>query len=206
MAKILIACEFSGTVRDAFAKIGHYAVSCDIHPTDKRGYHYQGNVLDIINDGWDLLIAHPPCTFLSNAGACRMYPTKGNIDNNRLQKALQAKDFFLSLLNANIKNICVENPVPLKIVALPNPTQIIQPFQFGHPHTKKTLLWLKGLPTLKPTNLITENITPFCPSGTSRKLAGTTYGAAVRGNDAKNRSVTFQGIADAMAIQWGPLL
>jgi len=201
--KVLVACEYSGVVRDAFIAKGHDAMSCDLLPTDREGPHYQGDVFDIINDGWDLMIAHPPCTYLSNAGACRMYPTKGNIDPTRFEKAMEAKEFFMSLLSVNISKICIENPKPLTVVGLPKETQIIQPFMFGEPYTKKTLLWLKNLPSLIPTNLVTENIVPFVPSGTSRKLRGASYGAAKRGNDGKNRSKTFQGIANAMAEQWG---
>ena len=205
MGKILIACEYSGTVRDAFAKMGHDAWSCDILPTDVEGQHYQCDIADVIGNGWDLMIAHPPCTFMSNAGACRMYPTKGVIDPARLAKAMEAKKFFMQFIESNIAKVCIENPAPLKVVALPKESQIIQPWMFGDPHTKKTLLWLKGLPHLVPTNVITEDITPFCPSGTGRKLGGKYLGAAIRGNDSKNRSKTFQGIADAMAAQWGAL-
>ena len=205
MGKILIACEYSGTVRDAFAKLGHDAWSCDILPTDAPGQHYQCDIMEVIGKGWDLMIAHPPCTFMSIASACRMYPTKGVIDPARLAKAMEAKRLFMILMAINVEKICIENPAPLKVVGLPKESQIIQPWMFGDPHTKKTLLWLKGLPPLIPTNVITEGITPFCPSGTGRKLGGKYLGAAIRGNDSKNRSKTFQGIADAMAQQWGAL-
>jgi hypothetical protein len=161
--------------------------------------------MEILDHGWDLMVAHPPCTFMSNAGACRMYPQKGVIDPERLKKAMDAKEFFMALLNAPIPKICIENPKPLNIVGLPPETQIIQPWMFGEPYTKKTLLWLKGLPSLTPTNIITENIIPFLPSGTGRKLGGKTLGAAKRGNDSKNRSKFFKGMADAMAAQWGNL-
>jgi len=201
--RVLVACEYSGTVRDAFIRAGHDAMSCDLLPTDAPGPHYQGDVMDIIGDGFDLMVAHPPCTYLSCAGACRMYPQKGIIDPGRLAKAIEAKDFFMALLKAPIPRICVENPMPLKIIGLPAKTQIIQPWMFGEPYTKKTLLWLKGLPPLVPSKIVTESIVPFCPSNTSRKLGGKSLGAAKRGNDSKNRSATFQGIADAMAQQWG---
>lgn len=199
--KVLVACEYSGTVRDAFIKRGHDAVSCDILPTDSPGPHYQGDVLDILNDGWDLMIAHPPCTFMSNAGARWMYPTKGNIDQKRLDKALEAKEFFMTFLNADIPKICVENPNPLKIVMLPQHTQIIQPFEYGEPYSKKTLLWLKGLPKLIPTCIIHEHTT-FCPSNTGGKKRGEKYSNGVAKNG-HTRSKTFQGIAEAMASQWG---
>ena len=200
--RVLVACEYSGRVRDAFIAKGHDAMSCDLLPTEKPGPHYQGNVFDIINDGWDLMIAHPPCTYMSLAGACRMYPTKGNLDYERYKKALDAKEFFLNLLNQPIPKICVENPQPLNVVQLPKESQIIQPWMFGEPYTKKTLLWLKGLPYLIPTKIVRNDVVPFVPSGTGRKMRGITYGAAKRGDDSKNRSKTFQGIADAMAEQW----
>ena len=201
--RILIACEYSGTVRDAFIRAGHDAMSCDLLPTDAPGPHYQGDVMNIIDDGWDMMVAHPPCTYMSCAGACRMYPQKGIVDFERLAKAMEAKNFFMCLLNAPIPRICVENPKPLNILGLPAETQIIQPWMFGEPYTKKTLLWLKNLKLLTRTNVITQGVVPFCPSNTSRKLGGKSLGAAKRGNDSKNRSATFQGIADAMANQWG---
>ena len=200
--RVLVACEYSGTVRDAFLRAGHDAMSCDLLPTDVIGPHYQGDVFDVINDGWDLMIAHPPCTYISNAGACRMYPQKGVVDPVRLAKALTAKEFFLTLLSTSIPRICIENPKPLNIVGLPPESQIVQPWMFGEPYTKKTLLWLKNLLPLTPTDIVVEGIVPFCPSGTSRKLGGKSLGAAIRGNDAKNRSKFFNGIADAMAAQW----
>ena len=200
--RVLVACEYSGRVRDAFLAKGHDAMSCDLLPTELPGPHYQGNVFDIINDGWDLMIAHPPCTYMSLAGACRMYPTKGKLDYERYKKALDAKEFFLNLLNQPIPKICVENPQPLNVVQLPKESQIVQPWMFGEPYTKRTLLWLKGLPHLIPTNIVKNNVVPFVPSGTGRKMRGITYGAAKRGDDSKNRSKTFQGIADAMAEQW----
>lgn len=204
--RVLVACEYSGTVRDAFIRAGHYAASCDILPSESPlGDHYQCDIMDIIDHGWDLMIAHPPCTFMSNAGACRMYPQKGIVDPERLKKALDAKEFFMKLLDAPIPMICIENPKPLNIVGLPPETQIIQPWMFGEPYTKKTLLWLKNLPPLIETDVITEGIVPFCPSGTGRKLGGKSLGAAIRGNDSKNRSKFFKGMADAMAAQWGNL-
>jgi len=204
--RVLVACEYSGTVRDAFIRAGHYAASCDILPSESPlGDHYQCNVLDILDHDWDLMIAHPPCTYMSNAGACRMYPMKGMIDPQRLAKALEAKEFFMSLLEAPIPRICVENPKPLNIVGLPPESQIIQPWMFGEPYTKKTLLWLKNLPPLMSTMIVTKDIVPFVPSGTGRKLGGKTLGAAKRGDDAKNRSKFFKGMADAMAQQWSNL-
>ena len=162
--KVLVACEESQAVCTAFRKLGHEAYSADLqecsggHPE----WHIMGDVLPLINgncefdtvdgshhaiDGkWDLLIAHPPCTYMSNAGACRMYPQKGLISAERLKRAMEAKDFFMQFYNADCPRICVENPMPMKIVGLPQETQRIQPYQFGEPWSKKTYLWLKGLP------------------------------------------------------------
>jgi hypothetical protein len=131
-----------------------------------------------------------------------MYPQKGVVDLERLAKAMEAKEFFLDLLNAPIPRICVENPKPLNIVGLPTETQTVQPWMFGEPYTKRTLLWLKNLEPLTPSDVVTQGVVPFCPSGTSRKLGGKSLGAAKRGDDAKNRSKFFKGIADAMANQW----
>lgn len=176
--KVLVACEESQAVCKAFRARGHEAYSCDIqepsggHPE----WHICGDVLPLLNgncvfrtmdgvkhriDGkWNLLIAHPPCTYLTNAGACRMYPQKGKIDANRFAKAMEAKKFFMAFLNADCEKICIENPIPLSVVELPKKTQTIQPYEFGHPYTKKTYLWLKGLPNLIPTNIV-EPVGPY---------------------------------------------
>jgi hypothetical protein len=199
--RVLVACEFSQIVCKAFRDLGHEAFSCDILPCEggHPEWHIQDDVLKHLNDGWDMMIAHPPCTYLSNAGACRLYPQKGILNQKRYAQGLKAKEFFIALYNATIPKICIENPVPSRIFKLPEHTQEIQPYMFGHPVTKKTRLWLKRLPLLMPTNIVKpEN--PFCPSGTSRKLKHK-YGVAKRSG--KNRSITFSGIAQAMAEQWG---
>jgi len=200
--KVLVACEESQAVTKEFRRLGHEAYSCDIQPCSggHPEWHIQGDVLEVINDGWDMMIAFPPCTYLSNAGACRLYPTKGVLDEKRYQKGLAAKEFFLKLLNAPIHKIAVENPVHSTIFNMPEYTQQIEPYQFGHPYTKKTRLWLKNLPELKPTNIV-EPIAPYVPAGTGRKNRAK-YGAAKRGDDSKNRSKTFPGIGRAMAEQW----
>ena len=191
--KVLIACEYSGTVRDAFAKLGHDAWSCDILPTDAPGQHYQCDIMDVISGGWDLMIAHPPCTYLSNAGARFLYP-KGVLNNERLQKGLVAKELFMSLYDANIAEICIENPIASTFFGLPKYEQIVQPYEYGHPVQKRTCLWLKGLHKLIPTNIVLER--------QSSKIAGNWFNKG--GIDRqKNRAKTFQGIADAMAQQWG---
>jgi hypothetical protein len=180
--KVLVACEYSGTVRDAFAKKGHEALSCDLLATDKPGKHYQGNVFDIINDGWDLMIAHPPCTHLAVSGA-RWFKDK-------VIEQAEALDFVRGLMNADIDRICIENPVSIISSRIRKPDQTIQPWQFGHGETKRTCLWLKGLPKLAPTNIVDgrdQRIWKLPPSPNRWKV----------------RSVTFQGIADAMANQWG---
>lgn len=152
---------------------------------------------------WDLIIAFPPCTYMTAAGACRMYPTKGNIDLERYKKALEAKNFFLKLYNANCEKICIENPRPLKVVGLPKETQRIQPYEYGEPYSKLTYLWLKGLEPLKPTNILNE-YKPFVSCGTSRNKGNPDKAGYSRaGGAAKSRSKTFYGVAKAMAEQWG---
>ena len=222
MKTLLVACEESQRVCTAFRQRGWEAYSCDIidcsggHPE----FHIKQDVLPLLNgncdfetcddikhhvDHWDLLIAHPPCTYLSNAGACRLYPRKGELNMERYQKGLEAKEFFLKFLNADIKHICVENPVSSTVFNMPPHSQEIQPYQFDnfdeHPYTKKTRLWLRGLPELIPTTPDKTPVGPYVPAGTSRKNRGK-YGAAKRGEDAKNRAKTFRGFAEAMAEQW----
>ena len=191
--KILIACEFSGTVRDAFVAKGHEAWSCDILPSESNGNHIQGNVLEHLDKGWDLMIAHPPCTYLSNAGARFLYPKKV-LNEDRYKLGLKAKEFFMALYNAPIDKICVENPIASKIFDLPKRTQIIQPYEYGHPIQKKTCLWLKNLNPLKPTNLIKMR--------QSTKIPGNWFNKGGKDRQ-KNRSKFFSGIAKGMAEQWG---
>ena len=191
--KILVACEFSGTVREAFAAKGHDAWSCDILPTELPGQHYQGDVMDILDDGWDMMIAHPPCTYLSNAGARFLYPKK-QLNEDRLKLGMEAKEFFMALYNANIDKIVVENPVPSKIYGLPKYSQTIQPYEYGHPFQKKTCLWLKNVPQLEPTNIVSIR--------QSTKVPGNWFNKGGKDRQ-KNRAKTFEGIADAMAEQWG---
>lgn len=201
--KILVACEESQAVTIELRKLGHEAYSCDIEPCS-GGYsewHLQQDVAPLLNQKWDMIIAFPPCTYLSNAGACRLYPKKGQLDPIRYEKGLKAKEFFLSILNADCPRIAVENPVSSTVFNMPKHSQEIQPYMFGHPYTKKTRLWLRGLPDLLPTNIV-DPIGPYVPAGTGRKDRSK-YGSAKRGDDAKNRSKTFTGIAKAMAEQWG---
>lgn len=180
--KILIACEFSGIVRDAFLKLGHDAVSCDILPTESSGPHIQDDVLNHLNDGWDMMIAHPPCTYLAVSGA-RWF-------KDRLPEQQRALDFVRTLMGAPIIKKCIENPVSIISTHIRKPDQIIQPWQFGHGEVKKTCLWLDNLPLLQPTNIVdgrTPKVHYESPSPTRWM----------------NRSRTYPGIAEAMAQQWG---
>ena len=201
--RVLVACEESQRVCIAFRNKGHEAYSCDIQPCSggHPEWHIKGDVLPLLKQKWDLIIAHPPCTYMSKAGARFMYPKAGEIDPQRLQLALEAKEFFMQMLNAPCEKICVENPTPLKVVGLPKPTQVIQPYEYGHPYSKRTLLWLKGLPPLKPTNILTK-YSPFLPSNTGGFARGKGGSRGVVHN-AKDASKTFEGIATAMAEQWG---
>jgi hypothetical protein len=200
--RVLIACEESQTVCKEFRALGHQAYSADILPCSggHPEWHIQGNVTKILNDGWDLMIAHPPCTYLSRAGARWMYPTAGNISQERLELAMNAKSFFITLLNANIPKIAVENPTPLKIVSLPEHSQAVQPYEYGHPYSKRTLLWLKNLPPLVPTELV-EDYKPYLPSNTGGEKRGHKY--QFKSITQQESSKTFIGIAKAMANQWG---
>lgn len=201
--KILVGCEESQAVCIAFRTLGFEAFSCDIQDCSggKPEWHIKGDVLSEAYSGkYTVMIAHPPCTFLSNAGARWMYPKAGEVCHNRYEKALLSKNFFLELLNAPISHIALENPTPLKIVNLPTHSQIIQPYEFGHPYSKRTLLWLKNLPNLIPTNIISD-YKPFLPSNTGGKKRGQKY-TYVNINQ-KDSSKTFKGIAEAMAQQWG---
>lgn len=203
--KILVACEKWQRVCAAFRKLGHEAYSCDIQECagDNPEYHIVNDAIKEAYSGkYDMMIAHPPCTYLSKAGARWMFPTAGNISSERYELAMQAKGFFIKLLNAPIKLIAVENPFPLKVCELPIESQTIQPYQFGEPFSKKTLLWLKNLPQLIPTNILTEYV-PLVKSNTGGKKRGQVY----RPNNltADETSKTFPGIAAAMAEQWGNL-
>lgn len=207
--KVLVACEYSGRVRDAFALLGHDAISCDYEPTESPGKHYKGDVLDILYDGWDLVIAHPPCTYLTNAQSWTFYhPDDKHLEAhlrrphpkfpNRRQQQLEAISLFKILYNAPIAKICVENPVPMGIVteAVGKYTQTVQPYMFGEDASKRTCLWLKGLPPLIPTNIIKKKIyANQTPSGQNKLGPSPTRW--------KERSRTYQGIARAMAEQWG---
>lgn len=191
--KVLVACEYSGRVRDAFIARGHDAMSCDLLPTDATGPHYQGDVFDIINDGWDLMIAHPPCTYLSVSGM--HWTTRGLRDPQLTEDALA---FVQRLMDAPIERIAVENPISIISSRIRKPDQIIQPWWFGHDASKKTCLWLKNLPLLTPTDML--------PGDTKTRRGNQTASGQNKLPPSKDRwkirSETYQGIADAMAAQW----
>jgi len=192
--KILIACEFSGIVREAFLDKGHDAMSCDLLPTEQAGPHYQGDVFDIINDGFDMMIAHPPCTYLTVSANkwLKNQPKRKSgalVGVERRIARFTAANFFMFLVNAPIAKIAVENPIGYMSTKYRKPDQILQPWHFGHGETKATCLWLKDLPKLVPTEIVEgreQRLHHLCPTK----------------NRWKERSLTFQGIANAMADQW----
>ena len=192
--RVLIACEYSGTVRDAFLRAGHDALSCDLLPTDAPGPHYQGDVRDILADGWDLMIAHPPCTHLAVSGA-RWFKDK------QVEQA-EALDFVRLLLAAPIPRIALENPVSIISSRIRKPDQIIQPYQYGHEATKTTCLWLQNVPPLVPTEIVGKGARHVTKSG---KSLPEWYNLPPSADRWKIRSATFPGIAAAMATQWGVL-
>jgi hypothetical protein len=179
--KVLIACEFSGIVRDAFIAKGHDAMSCDLLPSERPGPHHEGDVFDIINDGFDMMIAHPPCTHLASSGA-RWF-------KDRKEEQISAITFFMKLYTSHIEKICIENPIGIMSTYCRKPDQIIQPWQFGHGETKATCLWLKGLSLLRPSNIV---------DGREARI----HKMPPSSDRWKNRSRTFKGFADAMADQW----
>lgn len=216
---ILVACEESQRVTIEFRKRGHNAFSCDIlEPSGgHEEWHIQGDVLPLLNgdcvvktmDGieheiagrWDMIIAFPPCTYLTNAGARHLW--KGHkLNEERYAKGLAAKEFFMQIYNATCDKIAIENPTPSRIYELPEKTQVIQPYQFGHPFTKRTQLWLKGLPKLEPTDIVEPERT-FCPSGSYSGKHDEKHKGIFTKDRARQRSKTFPGIANAMAKQWG---
>lgn len=200
--KVLVACEESQAVTIELRKLGHEAYSCDIEPCSggHPEWHLQQDVIPLLKEQWDMIIAFPPCTYLSKAGACRLYPSAGQLDADRYRKGLDAKEFFMHFYNADCQRIAIENPVSLKIFGLPKCSQEIEPWQFGHPVSKRTRLWIKGLPLLEPTDIVCKQGT-YLPSSTGR-FAGTEKNKGTKAT-AVERSKTFPGIAKAMAEQWG---
>jgi hypothetical protein len=193
--RVLVACEYSGTVRDAFAALGHAAMSCDLLPTDRPGAHYQGDVRDMLDQDWDIMIAHPPCTYLSVSGIHWNNRGRGW---TQTEKAL---DFVRLLLGANIPHIALENPVSIISSKIRKPDQIIHPHQFGHDASKATCLWLKNLPKLQPTQSVPPRIVNGKPRWANQTNSG--QNKLAPSNDRwKLRSTTYSGIAEAMAAQW----
>jgi len=190
---VLVACEFSGVVRDAFINRGHDAISCDLMPTIVTGPHYEGDVMDIIDEPWDLMIAHPPCTYLAQSGVRWLRKANGTIDLKRWEAMEKAAEFFLTLYNSDIPRICIENPIMhgfAKDAIKIKPTQCIQPYEYGNGERKATYLWLRNLPCLVPTDIVEGRF----PS---------THKMGSGANRSRARSITYAGIAAAMADQWG---
>jgi len=194
--RVLVACEYSGRVRDAFVAKGHDAMSCDLLPTDVPGPHYEGDVFDIINDGWDLMIAHPPCTYLANSGVQHLHK-----DPKRWLDLFDGAEFFKRLLDADIPKIAIENPIMHKyakrLIGGANQSQTVQPWMFGHAEQKATCLWLKGLPSLVETENVKAE-TMLLPKNERERLHYLPPGP----DRWKLRSTTYQGVANAMANQW----
>lgn len=197
--RVLVACEYSGRVRDAFIRRGHDAMSCDILPTDSPGPHYQGDVQNILGDNWDLMVAHPPCTYMTNSGVTWLHK-----DPTRWAKLDDAAAFFKMLLDAPIEKIAVENPIMHKYakerIGGVKQTQVVQPWMFGHTEQKATCLWLKNLPPLVPTNDVKAEMLQL-PDNERQRL----HYLPPSADRWKLRSTTYMGIAEAMADQWGTL-
>lgn len=197
--KVLVACEYSGTVRDAFINAGNDAISCDILPTERPGPHYLGDVRELLIEKWDLIIAHPPCTYLCNSGVCHLHK-----DPTRWEKLDHAAAFFKLFLDVDCPRVAIENPIMHKYgkqrIGGVNQSQVVQPWMFGHTETKATCLWLKGLPKLKETNNVKEELKSM-----NKREIQRLYYLPPSPDRAKLRSKTFRGLADAMACQWGHL-
>lgn len=213
--KVLVACEYSGRVRDAFIALGHDAMSCDLLPSDRPGPHYQGDVQDVLEGGWDLMIAHPPCTYLTIAAEWAYADVQKKkiqpgtlIGAARREAREMAIEFVMKLANAPIPCIAIENPVGVLSTRWREPDQFIQPYEYGDDASKKTCLWLKGLPRLKPTQLCTPRLAPTADGrGYAFRWGNQTDSGQNKETPAddrwKVRSTTWQGWAEAMALQWG---
>jgi len=192
--RVLVACEFSGVVSQAFRDRGHDAISADFLENELTGgrFHYQGDVLDILDQDWDLLIAHPPCTYLCNSGVRWLWNKDGEKNEERWSELAEARAFFMRLWTSKIPKKCIENPIPHKYAELPKYSQVIQPWMFGHPESKATCLWLEGLPLLQPTEIVPKE-----------KVHQRIWRLPPGPDRWKERSRTYEGIARAMAEQWG---
>ena len=198
--RILVACEESQAVTIELRKRGHIAYSCDILPCSggHPEWHIQGDVLPLLKEKWDMIIAFPPCTFLTRAGACNIPRNP-----NRINRGFDATKFFMAIWNTDCPRIAIENPIPMKRFNLPLATQIIYPYEYGHEAIKPTCLWLKNLPNLKPTKILNRNcVERYTYVSNGRKFTGTAWYYLIKGNKSIERSKTFPGIAAAMAEQW----
>lgn len=203
--RVLVACEESQAVANAFRGKGHEAYSCDIIPCSggHPEYHIQADALELLKMKWDMIIAFPPCTYLTNAGAVRMR-VGGAIVEERYQKAMEAKEFFMRFYNADCPRIAIENPTPMRLVGLPPYNQVIHPYMFGHPYSKRTCLWLKGLPIFMATDILME-YEPYVNGGCKDAHGNYRRFQGRKERDSKTRAKTFPGVAKAMAEQWGTL-
>lgn len=201
--RVLVACEESQAVTMAFRALGHEAYSCDIIPCSggHPEWHIQCDALELLKLRWDMIIAHPPCTYMTNASAVRMR-VKGEIQPERYKKAMEAKAFFMAFYDADCPKIAIENPTPMKLIGLPPYTQAIQPYEYGHPYSKRTCLWLKGLPPLMAAEIVPEH-EPYVNGGCKDAHGNYRRFPGRNEHDARTRSKTFPGIARAMAEQWG---
>ena len=197
--RVLVACEFSGAVREAFRERGHDAWSCDLLPTEREGQHIVGDVLKVIGDGWDMAICHPPCTYLTVSGNKWMKPEYADRFPGRSEQRKDAVAFFMALANAPIPKIAIENPIGVMSSLWRKPDQVIQPWMFGHGETKATCLWLKNLPKLVPTHMKGDLFAEEEPMERVQRL----HRLPPSAERWKERSRTFAGIAKAMAEQWG---
>ena len=197
--RVLIACEFSGTVREAFRERGHDAWSCDLLPTEREGQHIVGDVMEVLGNGWDLAICHPPCTYLTVSGNKWMKPEYADRFPGRAEQRESAVKFFMALANAHIPKIAIENPIGVMSSLWRKPDQVIQPWMFGHGETKATCLWLKNLPKLVPTHMKGDLFAEEEPMERQQRL----HRLPPSADRWKERSRTFSGIAKAMAEQWG---
>lgn len=200
--RILVACEESQAVTKELRRLGHEAYSCDIEPCSggHPEWHLQQDVIPLLKEKWDMIIAFPPCTYMTKAGAVRMR-VKGQISKERYEKAMLAKEFFMKIYNADCPKIAIENPTPMKMIGLPPCSQVVQPYDFGHPYSKRTCLWLRGLPPLFATQIM-QDYTPYINGGCKDAKGNYRKFHGRKERDPKMRSKTFPGIAKAMAEQW----
>lgn len=199
---MLIACEESQAVCIEMRRLGHEAYSCDLQPCSggHPEWHLQCDALELLKMRWDLIVAHPPCTYMANSGAVRMR-VGGVIQTERFEKAMKAREFFMRFYECDCPRVAIENPTPMKLIGLPQYDQVIQPYEYGHPYSKRTCLWLKGLPPLMPTDLMAFH-EPYVNGGCKDAHGNYRRFQDRKERDAKTRSKTFPGIARAMAEQW----